>query len=134
IGGGASADPLSSSTVGAAAASSALTALPPIDPAKVINVAKFGTKGDGVTSDRKAIQAAIDSAKPGNSLYFPPGTYLLEEPVFVRQSQLTFWGEGSKSVLKAGSIVHEVLDLGTIGEPLEGLVVTRLTFLGVPGK
>src|SRR5439155_23994594 len=68
IGGGASSDPLSSSTVGAAAASSALTALPPIDPAKVINVAKFGTKGDGVTSDRKAIQAAIDSAKPGNRL------------------------------------------------------------------
>ena len=113
---------------------SVLTKLPPIDPAKVINVAKFGTKGDGVTSDRKAIQAAIDAAQPGNSLYFPPGTYLLEEPVFVRKSNLTFWGEGAKSVLKAGSIVHEVLDLGTIGEPLTGLVVTRLTFLGTPGK
>jgi hypothetical protein len=116
------------------ARTSVLTKLPPIDAAKVINVAKFGTKGDGVTSDRKAIQAAIDSAQPGSSIYFPPGAYLLEEPVFVRQSNLTFWGEGANSVLKAGSIVHEVLDLGTIGEPLQGLVVTRLTFLGVPGK
>jgi len=121
--------------VGASSAvTSVLTKLPPIDSARVINVARFGTKGDGVTSDRKAIQAAIDSARPGNSIYFPPGSYLLEEPVFVRQSQLTFWGEGARSVLKAGSIVHEVLDLGTVGEPLEGLVVTRLTFLGTPGK
>src|SRR4051794_30153393 len=71
-------------TVAAAPVPGALTALPPINPARVINVAKFGTKGDGITSDRKAIQAAIDSAQPGNSLYFPPGTYLLEEPVFVR--------------------------------------------------
>jgi hypothetical protein len=125
---------LSRSAAAATPAPGALTVLPPIDPAKVINVAQFGTKGDGVTSDRKAIQAAIDSAQPGSSIYFPPGTYLLEEPVFVRQSNLTFWGEGAQSVLKANSVSSPVLDLGTIGEPLQGLVVTRLTFFGTPGQ
>jgi hypothetical protein len=45
----------------------------------VINVTAFGTKGDGVTDDRPAIQAAIDAlaAKGGGVLRIPKGTYLL---------------------------------------------------------
>src|SRR3974390_1718471 len=45
----------------------------------VINVTAFGAKGDGVTDDRPAIQAAIDAltAKRGGILRIPKGTYLL---------------------------------------------------------
>ncbi len=53
-------------------------------PPGYFNVRDFGAKGDGVTDDTAAIQAAIDAAsiqytylgnKHGASVYFPPGVY-----------------------------------------------------------
>ena len=42
-----------------------------------VNVKDFGAKGDGVTNDQAAIQAASNYATANNaSLYFPDGTYL----------------------------------------------------------
>jgi hypothetical protein len=43
-------DPAGAST---AVVSWVLTRLPPLDPAKVINVAQFGTRGDGATRNRR---------------------------------------------------------------------------------
>lgn len=42
-----------------------------------INVADFGAKGDGVTDDTAAIQAAIDSAENGGVIQIPRGTYMV---------------------------------------------------------
>lgn len=42
-----------------------------------INVKTFGAKGDGKTDDSKAIQAALDSASMGDTVYVPKGTYLV---------------------------------------------------------
>ncbi len=41
-----------------------------------INVRDFGAKGDGVTEDTAAIQAAINFLPDNGRLYFPAGTYL----------------------------------------------------------
>jgi hypothetical protein len=42
-----------------------------------INVRDFGAKGDGVTDDTVAIQAAIDVAGGGGNIQIPQGTYMV---------------------------------------------------------
>ena len=55
---------------------SAIPAFPPCDT--WANVRDLGAKGDGVTDDTKAIQAAIDSHK---AIYIPMGRYLLSDTI-----------------------------------------------------
>jgi hypothetical protein len=65
-------------------AGGALTAsAEPFDPAKVRNVRDFGARGDGITDDTKAIQAAI--GKGTGITYFPSGTYVVSQ-------ELKVWG------------------------------------------
>ncbi|HEY4877900.1 MAG TPA: glycosyl hydrolase family 28-related protein, partial [Candidatus Acidoferrales bacterium] len=56
-------------------------------PRPRVDVTAFGAKGDGVTDDTAAIQAAITSVcntflsnTGGGSIYFPPGIYILSQP------------------------------------------------------
>lgn len=46
---------------------------------QVLNVKAFGAKGDGVTDDTAAVQAAINAANAANGgvIYFPSGIYLI---------------------------------------------------------
>ena len=37
----------------------------------------FGARGDGITDDTAAIQAAFDSLNDGDIIYFPSGTYIV---------------------------------------------------------
>jgi hypothetical protein len=61
------------------------TPLPP--DANVLDVKRFGAKGDGATDDTRAIQTAIDQLPPFDVnhpwqtriIYFPTGTYLIRD-------------------------------------------------------
>ena len=50
---------------------------------EVINVLDYGAKGDGVTDDTAAIQAAITKAGEGtgNTVFIPAGTYICSAPI-----------------------------------------------------
>ena len=69
----------------------------------VYNVRDYGATGLGVVSDRIAIQDAIDAAALGvpgpfggrlygGTVYFPPGTYKIDQSLIVRKSGITLSG------------------------------------------
>lgn len=59
----------------------------------VFNVVDFGAKGDGVTLDSAAVQAAVDAAAvKGGVVYFPPGTFKINNVTL--RSNIVFTGEG----------------------------------------
>jgi hypothetical protein len=70
----------------------------------LINVLDYGAKGDGVTDDTAAMQAAIAAATANgqSTLYIPTGTYIVKQQLNV--SQCSVLGEGVyASIIKAGS-------------------------------
>lgn len=66
---------------------------------KFRSVKDYGAKGDGITDDTQALSRAVAS---GESLYFPPGTYLLNNPLRMTDNQ-QLMGAGWNSIL---SIQH----------------------------
>lgn len=88
----------------------------------IYNVKHFGAKGDGVTDDTAAIQAAINAASAGTIVYAPPGTYMLSSTLNVGSS-LTFELNGT---LKP-------LNTGTAGNYLINITSGDVTFKGTGG-
>jgi hypothetical protein len=76
-----------------------ITSVQLADPT-VINMKGAGAKGDGVTDDSAAIQAAIDAAPDNTKFYFPAGTYRLHNIDITNRSQLQFEGDGKSTILQ----------------------------------
>lgn len=58
----------------------------------VVNVKALGVKGDGVTNDAPALQAAIN-ASSGKTLYFPKGAYIVAATIVVTAVNTHFIGD-----------------------------------------
>ena len=56
-------------------------------PASVtpIPVSSFGVKGNGSVDDSAAIAMALNGCPPGRTLYFHPGTYVINTPIVVNR-------------------------------------------------
>jgi hypothetical protein len=77
--------------------------------AERFNVKDYGAKGDGVTDDTAAIQAAITAAQsaagitvgPGKQVYFPGGKYIVSATLTVQHDNVCLEGDGcSHSILQ----------------------------------
>jgi hypothetical protein len=71
--------------------------IPEIPPAA--NAKDFGARGDGITDDTKAIQAAIDSVRHG-AVILSPGRYVITDYLRIQKSGIVLRGAGpDKTVL-----------------------------------
>jgi hypothetical protein len=58
------------------------------------DVRSFGAKPDDNIDDSDEIQKALDSMKPGETLWFPPGRYLTNRSIYVRRPGIHISGDG----------------------------------------
>jgi hypothetical protein len=90
------------------------------------NVRDYGARGDGVTDDTRAIQAAINAAPNGSTIYFPEGTYISNHFRVEGRTGLRFEGDGPQSVIKRPPLAGNTR-IATIANSAN-LVITRLAF------
>lgn len=86
------------------------------DPADdVVSVKRFGAKGDGVTNDTAAIQAALAAlqAAGGGGMYFPAGRYLVDAGTLnVTNVRVTIYGDGMNNTrIQAASGAGTILTI-----------------------
>jgi hypothetical protein len=80
-------------------------------PRPWVDVRAFGAKGDGVTDDTAAIQAALDAVPTGGAeVVIPPGTYLVSNKLKIK-SGTWLHGSGPSSIIKATATFPSDTDL-----------------------
>lgn len=118
---------------GGTASSSAcnLTVRPGADPVPVtvprdaIDVRLHGVRGDGRTPDGEALQRLFDQVQPGQWLWFPPGVYVQDRALRLRQSGITLSGYGA--TLHATDPASQALILQGRGARVLGFTMTAVT-------
>lgn len=94
----------------------------------IIDVRAKGAKGDGVTDDAAAIQAAIDAANAagGGVVDLPPATYVVASGL-VMKANVTLRGAGAGSHLNAASVAAGASILSFSGVSKAAVVGVRIT-------
>lgn len=102
-----------------------------------LNARDFGAKGDGVTDDTAALQAALDAAcaAGGGELLIPAGEYLVSSTLKLERTALTLRGEGSSGYTYSPNTTNLVWigdDGGTLMETrgCSGLVISGMNWIG----
>ena len=96
----------------------------------VINVKQFGAKGDGVTDDTAAIQAALDAVKDSGSVFFPKSGgsvqphYYITDTLTVTHNDITIFAP-PRSEYAEGLVTDQaitMLSVSGFGVTVQGLM------------
>jgi len=74
--------------------------------------APYNAKGDGVTDDTAAIQAAINACQPDQVVYIPTGTYKISSPLSCSKSIILRGAGPANTVLKGTIFSGEIINVG----------------------
>lgn len=95
-----------------------------------ISVKDFGAKGDGLAIDTTAVQAAVNRVGflGGGEVYFPPGNYLIDQPIVVSVSNVSMRGAGASSQISNTSGIGDLFHFNAIAQfGLRGLYLTQVS-------
>lgn len=67
--------------------------------AMVYNVKDYGATGNGTTDDTATVQATINAATAGGTIYFPPGTYRITATLTVTVAGVRLAGAGRQATV-----------------------------------
>lgn len=110
-----------------------------------VSVRDYGARGDGVTSDRDAINAAIAAAQAagGGEVYFPEGTYLItggitggwtgnsdRDGLLITGNNITLVGTGPGTILKQDSTNQNLLALDGTAAQIAHITIRNIRFDG----
>lgn len=103
-------------------------------PSSSINVLNFGAKGDGITDDTAAIQAAIDAVGRGGTVNIPRGNYMVSG-LKIKNNGTTIAGEarfGTRLVRIKGSTAPliDMSGLGTMDSHIKYCAIGNITLHG----
>ncbi|MCW3657851.1 glycosyl hydrolase family 28-related protein [Burkholderia cenocepacia] len=94
----------------------------------IVSVKDFGAKGDGVTDDAAAINAAIATlgTQGGGDLYFPKGTYLIKSPLVIgatsaANSNIRVSGDKTASQITPGTSMQALMVITGKNTSVSGL-------------
>lgn len=95
-----------------------------------VNVKAFGAKGDGVTNDTAAIEAAFDwvGDNGGGIVYVPKGVYLVGGPMLLNKSNVIIIGEGiDTTTFRITTTINDTFVFGLSSNNLSNVGMMNLT-------
>ncbi len=98
------------------------------------NIKECGVVGDGKTDDTEAIQTVLNAWPKGCTIYFPAGTYLITEPLKVKDG-IHLVGEPAKNgiggaTIKAGKSMDYLIGCHDDSVRFNASIIMNLTFDG----
>ncbi|MBE7414985.1 MAG: hypothetical protein HS130_07090 [Deltaproteobacteria bacterium] len=95
-----------------------------------VDARDYGAKGDGVTDDTAALQAAISA---GKIIYIPAGKYLVTAPLNVRGWRIIYGAGRDSTVLKAGNWLSDFVIKSVDGNSRRWMPYSVISDLTIDG-